>query len=420
MVIKVRDVNINILNMRARMPFRFGIATMTALPHLFVQAEVEIDGYLYRGIASDGLVPKWFTKNQNTTYEEDINDMFTVINSACNFAKEVGNSPNVFELWQEIYIKQKQWANENAFPPLLWGFGVSLIERALIEAFCRAKGLSFYAALQKNAFGIKLDSLYPELSSVNPANLLPPKPLESFYLRHTVGLVDPLTDNEIPENERIEDGLPQSLEACIKQYGLTHFKLKICGDADRDIERLAQIEQIISKKAPSNYVFTLDGNEQYRKITDFKKFWMALNSEPKLQNFLKHLLFVEQPLHRDNSLNLETKRELNNWENRPPIIIDESDSEIGSIIEALDSGYAGTSHKNCKGIFKGIANACLLEFRRRQNSNKTYILSGEDLTNVGPVALIQDLAVMANLGIEHIERNGHHYFKGLSMFPENT
>ena len=45
------------------------------------------------------------------------------------------------------------------------------------------------------------------------------------------------------------------------------------------------------------------------------------------------------------------------------------------------------------------------------------MLSGEDLANVGPVALLQDLAAMATLGIGHVERNGHHYFRGLSMLP---
>ena len=30
---------------------------------------------------------------------------------------------------------------------------------------------------------------------------------------------------------------------------------------------------------------------------------------------------------------------------------------------------------------------------------------------------MQDLAVVASLGIPHVERNGHHYFAGLSMFP---
>jgi hypothetical protein len=42
------------------------------------------------------------------------------------------------------------------------------------------------------------------------------------------------------------------------------------------------------------------------------------------------------------------------------------------------------------------------------------------LCNVGPVAVIQDLAVMAALGIESVERNGHHYMAGLSQFPEVT
>jgi hypothetical protein len=44
-------------------------------------------------------------------------------------------------------------------------------------------------------------------------------------------------------------------------------------------------------------------------------------------------------------------------------------------------------------------------------------LSGEDLTNIGPVALLQDLAVLATLGVAHAERNGHHYFAGLSGWP---
>ena len=102
----------------------------------------------------------------------------------------------------------------------------------------------------------------------------------------------------------------------------------------------------------------------------------------------------------------------------PPIIIDESDATIKSLPTALDLGYAGTSHKNCKGIFKGVANACLLNTRRE--TGHTSVMSGEDLCNVGPVAVIQDLAVMAELGIESVERNGHHYMAGLSQFPEAT
>jgi hypothetical protein len=66
---------------------------------------------------------------------------------------------------------------------------------------------------------------------------------------------------------------------------------------------------------------------------------------------------------------------------------------------------------------KGIANACLLAKRRREG--KCSALTGEDLCTLGPLALIQDLTMMSLLGIEHVERNGHHYYRGLSMFPRD-
>jgi hypothetical protein len=131
---------------------------------------------------------------------------------------------------------------------------------------------------------------------------------------------------------------------------------------------------------------------------------------------MHRLLFVEQPLHRDVALSAATARALLDWQERPPMIIDESDGEIASLPAALAAGYAGTSHKNCKGVFKGIANASLIAHRRQADPARSYILSGEDLSNVGPVALLQDLAVMATLGVEHVERNGQHYFSGLSMY----
>ena len=92
---------------------------------------------------------------------------------------------------------------------------------------------------------------------------------------------------------------------------------------------------------------------------------------------------------------------------------------MDSLRRALALGYRGTSHKNCKGVFKGLANRCLIEwYRRNRPQAGPWLMSGEDLANVGPVALLNDLAVMAVLGIGDVERNGHHYFAGLGMFPE--
>ena len=99
------------------------------------------------------------------------------------------------------------------------------------------------------------------------------------------------------------------------------------------------------------------------------------------------------------------------------MIIDESDAELASFPTAVCCGYAGTSHKNCKGVVKGILNAA--DVYHRQQNQQAAVLSAEDLANVGPVALLQDLAVAACIGVDHVERNGHHYFCGLSMLPQS-
>ena len=148
--------------------------------------------------------------------------------------------------------------------------------------------------------------------------------------------------------------------------------------------------------------------------------WHNLTINKGLTSFMSRLIFVEQPFHRDIALTDRIRDGLSGWPDHPTIIIDESDGGIGDLKKAIEIGYAGTSYKNCKGFFKGFANAAYLSYLSQAHPAKPYILSSEDLSTVGPVSLLQDLAVLATLGVEHAERNGHHYFKGLSMFPETV
>jgi hypothetical protein len=416
MAISVKKVDLHVLNMHTRFPFKYGIASLVALPHLFVRVTVHVDGKSEVGLSADGLPPKWFTKNPEAPFTEDLDEMVAVIRHACKLAEEVGEATTVFDLWHRIYKKQAEWAKTTAYPPLLWAFGVSLVERAVIDAFCRAKGVTFAHAVHNNLLGIWLGDIHGELKNKNPADLLPDAPLSAILVRHTVGLADPLTDQEIAEADRIDDGLPHSLAANIETYGLTHLKIKLCGDAERDLDRLKQIAWLMAGQ--EQCAFTLDGNEQYTEVAPFRSLWNAIYSDVRLKSFMKGLIFVEQPFRRDVALSTQVKDELLDWTDRPPMIIDESDGDLNSAVLALDGGYVGTSHKNCKGVFKGIANACLMAHRKQQDPKGTFILSSEDLANVGPVALLQDLAVLACLGVTHSERNGHHYFAGLSMYPQ--
>jgi hypothetical protein len=414
MGIRLSHIDLQVLPTRTRMPFRYGIAAMTALPHLFVRAQVEIDGERQAGIASDGLAPKWFTKDPTTRFTDDLVDLLRVVRAACDFAVEAGEAPSVFELWRQVYAAQEGWGRAEGLPPLLWSFGVSLIERAAIDAFCRARSLTFAEAVRGGGFGIEPGAIHRELAGTRPEEMLPRSPLRAVVARHTVGLGDPLTDAEIPDGERLNDGLPQSLEGAVRAHGLIHLKIKLCGDVEGDVARLTAIGRAMEGR---DFRFSLDGNEQYRSVAPFREVWRRLSGSPAVAPLLERLLFVEQPFHREVALAPETCADLCAWPARPPMIIDESDGELSSARSALAAGYVGTSHKNCKGVFKGIANACLLERRRRLAPEQPCILSGEDLANIGPVALLQDLCLMASLGIRSVERNGHHYFRGLSMFP---
>jgi hypothetical protein len=244
---------------------------------------------------------------------------------------------------------------------------------------------------------------------------LPAAPLDQCFVRHTVGLGDPISPAGIAAADRVDDGLPHDLESSIRAYGLRYFKVKLHASAERDFARLRELSAVLEREAGGDYFVTLDGNENFPSIDRFREFWREASLVPELKRFWQRILVVEQPVHRDHALADETGLRLSDWKDRPPLIIDESDGAVGDLSRALQLGYAGTSHKNCKGIVKGLLNAGLLAQQRREG--RRTVLTGEDLCNLGPVALLQDLALMALLGIDHVERNGHHYYRGLSMLP---
>jgi hypothetical protein len=401
--------------LRARMPFRYGIARMTELPHVFVQVTCEFGGRAQAGVAADHLPPKWFTKDPSRDPLGEIDDMLGVIRQAQAHARAIGSAPTVFAFWRDLWDRQEAWARAGSVPRLLAHFGTSLVERALIDAFCRSRGQPFAAALRANAFGIDLGAIHAELAGNEPREWLPPQAAGSVIARHTVGLSDPLTECEIAPSERVDDGLPQSLEACIGAYGLRHFKLKVAGAGG--FPRLRAIAGVLERAAPADYAWSLDGNEAFQSIAGFRELWDGVSRDPALASFRRRILFIEQPFSRDVALGVAIGSFDAEWPDRPPVVIDESDSGLASLPRALALGYAGTSHKNCKGVFKGVANACLVAKRRRAPGS-SLLVTGEDLANIGPVALTQDLAVQASLGVPSVERNGHHYFAGLSFWPE--
>ena len=418
-MLRVQQIDFYRLQMTTRFPFRYGIATLSELPHLVVRAEVEIDEHRTIGLSADGLAPKWFTKDPTTDYaSQDLPQMLRSIQVAARLATQLPVQRDFFHWWQAFQHDLHGWATVESIPPLLASFAGSLIERTVLEAFCRRHETPLSKALRQNIFKFDLGQIRPDLSGIRPRDVLPDRPLSSVVVRHTVGISDPFTEGEIDSNERIDDGLPHSLVAAIERYGLTHMKVKLSGDARNNRDRMIELAKLLKQQIGSELRFSLDANEQFSSMDEFREQWLLLQSEPLLCDlFTNALLFVEQPVHREQALSDSTGDSLDRWPDHPPMIIDESDAELESLPRALQIGYSGTSHKNCKGIVKSLLAAATIQ--RNKDSALPRILSAEDLANVGPIALHQDLAVVAALGISHVERNGHHYFAGLKAFsPE--
>jgi len=401
---------------RLRFPFRYGIASMTEVPQLFARTRVTCGDRSEWGLAAEGLPPKWFTKDPGTTFEQDLPEMLRVIRHAADAAEQIAREPLAFlDLWWQLDRAQRAWAQAQNLAPLLAHFGVSLVERAVLDGLCRLAGEPLHLLLRTNRLGLRLGDIYPELRDTQPSDVVAARPLDACFVRHTIGLSDALTPADLTEEERVDDGLPQDVEASIRAYGLKFFKVKLSGTPARDFPRLAQLLRLLERETDGAWHVTLDGNENFHDFTTFRQFWEQARQESSLSGLWDHVLAVEQPVHRNSALTDAVGAALADWPDRPPLIVDESDGQVGDVPRALALGYVGASHKNCKGIVKGMANAAVLA--RRRDEGRPALLTGEDLCILGPVALLADLAMMALLGIEHVERNGHHYYRGLSMLP---
>jgi hypothetical protein len=226
-------------------------------------------------------------------------------------------------------------------------------------------------------------------------------------------MVDPLTDADIAPGKRVGDGLPETLEEVIDAYGHTYFKLKVGGDLRADLDRLVAIARVIDSRCDSYHV-TLDGNEQYGDVESIVELWEAMELDQRLAKLLNSVVFIEQPIARSRALDLD----ISPLADRRPVIVDESDSGYDVFVKAKVLGYQGISSKTCKGVYRSLINAMRCAAWNARTDAPRYFMSGEDLTTQAGLSVQQDLALVALLGLEHVERNGHHYVRGMEGVPE--
>jgi hypothetical protein len=413
----LQSTRLALRNSTTRIPFRYGKACMTCCPQAVMQAVIEgAHGRLQQGYSGDCLPPGWFDKDPQKTYRRQIEDILAATATAQQlFAEEAARPTTLFDAWLAAY-ERLMAVSRGRWHPLVASFALSFVERAVMDALARAAGMTFARAVRENVYGIRPGAIHPSLEGLQPADWLPAEPRTSVYVRHTVGLSDPLTVAEIDPAERVGDGFPQALEEYVQQTGTRYFKVKLANRLEHDLERLRRVAAIIERHRGGDYRLTLDGNELYSQTEEFDELIYALQRDPALRTLWQNTLVIEQPMHRQVALDAAHTERMRCLGIKP-VIIDESDCTLHSYAAALELGYRGVSSKSCKGPIKSILNAGLTWLANGRGRRHDRLMTGEDLCTVGIVPVQADLCLAATLGLEHIERNGHHYHRGLSYLP---
>ncbi len=411
--LRIREIDFFEWPYTLRLPFRFGVITVTHGRQIVARARIELeDGRSGWGIGAEALGAKWFDKDPAISDDDNLDQLRLALEIARDFYLAHGLD-TAFGHFAAAYKPQIEKGTEHRLNPLVASYGPAMIDRCVIDALGKIIGRSFNDMIRANVPGIEPSRVVSDLDGFDFNGFLSTlKPLPKLHVRHTVGMVDPIVAADQAPNARVNDGLPETLEEIVAHYGQTYFKLKVGGDLEKDVARLTAIASVLDR-LPTPYHATLDGNEQYADAASVLELWNAIEASPQLWRLKDSILFIEQPIKRQMALS----QDVSALAAKRPVILDESDGDLDAFPTGRKLGYAGISSKNCKGFYKSIINRARCVWWNRQENTDRYFMSAEDLTTLAGISVQQDMALVALLGLSHVERNGHHFINGMSGRP---
>ena len=395
--LKLRDIAFFERPVQFARPFRFGAVTINATPQVFVRVEIEVEGKgTAVGASAELLIPKWFDKRPELSPAQTVDELRRALAIARGLYLARTEFLTAFDLHASCIGAQVATCAKKNIPSLAAAFGPAEIDKAVLDALLRAVEINFFDGMAGNIAGIDA-RLSPDLKAADIAQFLADrKPLPRVAIRHTVGL-----DDTVEGEGGVADGRENA--------GARYFKLKLSGDPAADAARLARIGRELDTLG-RDYKVTLDANEQYADLAVLQALMDRLDSDADLRPISSRLLYIEQPMPRD----ITRQSPLGSLAAHG-FIIDEADDSYDAFPSARALGYCGISSKSCKGLYKSIINAT--RAAKWSAGGARFFVTGEDLTCQAGLAVQQDLALGAFLGITHAERNGHHYVDGFGETP---
>jgi len=395
--IAVRDISFFERPIPFAKPFRFGSVVITSSVQVFVRAAIEIEGKgTSIGASAEMMASKWFDKRAHLSPQQTVDGLRRTLSIARELYLARSGFDTAFGHHAAVIAAQIEACAKEDIPALAAGFGPAEIDKAILDALLRGTGVNFFDGMADNIAGVDA-RLSRDLGDADVARFLGGRRrLERVAIRHTVGMDD-----------KIEGG--GGVADINENAGARYFKLKLNGDPAHDAERLTRIGQELAT-LPYDYSVTLDANEQYADLNALGALVERLDRDSTLKPIAAKLLYIEQPMPRD----ITRQSPLGALAGRD-FIIDEGDDSYDAFPAARALGYRGISSKSCKGLYKSVINAT--RAAKWSAAGEKCFIAGEDLTCQAGIAVQQDLALGALIGVTHAERNGHHYVDGFADTP---
>jgi L-alanine-DL-glutamate epimerase-like enolase superfamily enzyme len=287
----------------------------------------------------------------------------------------------------------------------------SAFDIVLHDAYGNLHGIDVYDSYTSefmnrdlSSFLVPADDCAVDFSNQYPGDYLLANAPTSIPVWHLLGGLDPLTLDECPVEQQVEDGYPVSLADWIRSDGLKCLKVKLRGnDSAWDYKRLVQVGEIAFplgvEHLSADFNCTVEQPAYVNDILD------RLHSyHPEVFN---KILYVEQPFPYDlraNSIDVRSVVE------RKPLFLDESAHDWTYVSLGRSLGWSGVALKTCKTQSGSLLSHCWAKAHGMQ-------LMVQDLSNP-MLAQIAHVRLAAHVDtIMGVESNSMQYYPQASL-PE--
>ena len=392
-----------------RTPYMFGGRKVDRVTMLNVTCEVESrHGKRAKGFASMSMGNQWSFPSQKMSYDQTLQAMTRL---AHRIGRITGAHPDYGHPVDLNYALEPQWLAAAAevsepdpepIPKLCTLVAGSPFDAAISDAYGKLHGRSSYAIYGRDLMRHDLGHyLGKEFKGETLQRYIGQKPRPFVYLFHSVGASDPLTASEV--KTPLTDGLPNTFEEWITYSGLERVKIKLNGgDLQADLNRIISIDRITNhvqaKRGLKQWFYCLDFNERCPNVQYLIEILRKLK-EATPSGF-ERIQYIEQPTQRN--LKADRANVMHEAAKLRPVVIDESLTDLETLLLAREMGYTGIALKACKGQTQAMLMAAA-------GQKFGMFLCVQDLTCPG-AALVHSVGIAGHVpGVAGVEANARQY-----------